>query len=97
MMGKKALEDKIFELVSYMVVSARNLIDETPQYGPFRLVDAVSRLVEILENMELSSSRLDTLRAQIEEGKVSVMAGEEEFREFLESLVSFLVKEIDQA
>ena len=96
-MDKKALEEKIFELVSYMVVSARNLLDETPQYGPFRLVDAVSRLVEILENMELSSGRLNTLRSQIEEGKVSVMAGEEEFREFLESLVSFLVKEIDQA
>jgi hypothetical protein len=97
MMDKTALEEKIFELVSYMVVSARNLLDETPHYGPFRLIDAVSRLVEILENMELSSGRLDTLRTRIEEGKVSVMAGEEQFREFLESLVSFLVKEIDQA
>lgn len=93
-MDKKALEENAFELVSYMVVSARNLLDEPPRYGPFRLVDAASRLVENLNKIDLGSERLEKIKAQIEAGKHSVMASEEEFHEFLDSLVSSLIEEI---
>jgi hypothetical protein len=48
---KKSLEEQIFEIVSYMTVSARNLLEEPARYGPFRLVDSVSRLVDILEGL----------------------------------------------
>jgi hypothetical protein len=95
-MDKKTFEEQIFELASYMVVSARNLLEENPLYGPFRLIDALSRLIEIMKSLDLSSDRLNELMAQIEAGKVIVMTGEEEFREFLESLVSYMVKEIEQ-
>ncbi|GAI08306.1 unnamed protein product, partial [marine sediment metagenome] len=43
------LEKEIFELICYIMVSARNLDQETKMYGPFRLVDAASKLIEILE------------------------------------------------
>ncbi|GAH77892.1 unnamed protein product, partial [marine sediment metagenome] len=38
-MGDK-LEKEVFELICYMLISAKNLDRETKMYGPFRLVDA---------------------------------------------------------
>ena len=91
---KKSLEEEIFELVSYMTVSARNLLEEPARYGPFRLVDSVSRLVDILETHGLSSKRLAGLQTKIEDLKYSAMGPEEEYRAFLEGLVTYLVDEI---
>ena len=93
-MDKKAFEEQIFELASYMAVSARNLLNEPAAYGPLRLVDSVSRLVEVLEAHDLGSPRLGLLRDKIDEGKYSVMESEEAFLEFLESVVMHLAEEI---
>ena len=94
-MDKKVLEEKIFELVSYVVVSARNLLEEPARYGPFRLVDTASRLVDILEEAGMSSDRLNAVRDKIEEGKYSSMGPEEEYEAFLESMVFHVVDAID--
>ena len=94
-MEKKRFEEKVFELVSYMVISARNLLDEPNEYGPFRLVDAVSRLIEILHHMDIGSERLRNIKTQIDAGKDSVMAEEKEFHAFLDRLVSSLIEEIE--
>ncbi len=93
-MDKVALEEKVFELVSYVVVSARNLLDEPAKYGPFRLLDTASRLIGVLKEFGLDSERLEAVREKIEAGKYSAMGTEEEFESFLESLVFFLVDEI---
>ncbi|MBW2618704.1 MAG: hypothetical protein JRC92_07500 [Deltaproteobacteria bacterium] len=95
-MDKESFEKKTFELVSYMAVSARNLLEEPARYGPFRLVDAASRLIDILEEAEMSSPRLAAVRDKIEADKYSAMSAEEEFEDFLESVVFFLVDEISQ-
>ena len=89
------LEREFFELVCYMISSARNLIPETKLYGPFRLIDAVSRLIDIVEKLGLKSPRLETIQRQIEEGKYKVMETEEEFTAFLENLVMGLVPLMD--
>jgi hypothetical protein len=91
---KKSIEAHVFELISYMTVSARNLIEEPARYGPFRLVDSASRLIDILKAQGLASERLDGLQAKIEGGKYSAMGPEEEYKAFLEGLVSYLVDEI---
>jgi len=91
---KASLEENTFELISYMIVSARNLLDEPSRYGPFRLVDAASRLVEILNRIGLRSERIEKIKSQIEVGKHSVMTSEEEFHGFLDSLVSSVIEEI---
>lgn len=88
------LERKIFEVVGYMVTSARNLLDERPLYGPFRLVDAVSRLVTVLEEEGLSSPRLSALKERIEEGKYAVTDDPEEFRRLLDGLVREVVESL---
>jgi len=89
------LEREFFELVCYMVTSARNLIPENKLYGPFRLIDAVSRLIDIIQKLGLKSTRLQAIQRQIEEGKYKVMETEEEFTAFLENLVMSLVPLMD--
>jgi hypothetical protein len=93
--SKSELEQEFFELVCYMVSSARNLIPEPKLYGPFRLIDAVSRLVDILRKMDLVGPRLETIQKKIEEDKYSVMDTEEKFTTFMENLVMSLVPLMD--
>jgi hypothetical protein len=88
---KDEFEQEFFELICFMVTSARNLIQENRLYGPLRLVDAVSRLVDILEKLNLKSPRLKAIQERIEEGENTVMESEEKFTAFLENLVMELV------
>jgi len=88
---KDEFEQEFFELICFMVTSARNLIQENRLYGPLRLVDAVSRLVDILEKLDLKSPRLEAIRERIEKGEDTVMESEEKFTAFLENLVMELV------
>ena len=88
---KNEFEQEFFELICFMVTSARNLIQENRLYGPLRLVDAVSRLVDILEKLDLKSPRLEAIQERIEEGEDTVMESEEKFTAFLENLVMDLV------
>jgi hypothetical protein len=83
--------DRFEEVVGFMVVSARGLLDEPAAYGPFRLIDAARRLVTVLDGEGLSSARLDRLRRQIDEGESSGLQGPEEFRAFLDALVLSLL------
>ncbi len=94
-MDRVKLEERVFELVGYMVTSGRNLLTETPLYGPFRLVDAASRLISILEEEGVESDRLQAMRTEIDAGKYSVMSDVEEFESFLDSLVDTLVDHAD--
>jgi len=90
-MTDRPVEATLFELVGYMVTSARNLLDETPLYGPFRLVDAASRLVSILESQGMGSDRLRAMREAIDAGKYSVMNDKAEFAAYLDGLVERLI------
>ena len=89
--NKDELEQEFFELTCYMVTSARNLIQENKLYGPFRLVDAVSRLIDILQKHDLRSPRLEAIQKLINESKYTVMESDEKFTSFLETLVMSLV------
>ena len=85
------LEQELFELICYMITSARNLIPENKLYGPFRLIDAASRLIDIVKKLDLKSPRFEAIQKQIEDSKYTVMDSDEEFTAFLESLVMSLV------
>lgn len=79
-----------------MITSARNLINETKLYGPFRMIDSVSRIIEILDKFELELPEFKQIREKIEAGKYSVMENEEKFTLFLEELVLSLVPILDK-
>ena len=93
-MDKASLESEFFELLSYMVVSASNLLEEPARYGPLRLVEASSRLVEILDEMSLGSQRIISIQKKIEAGKHLAMGNKKVFKAYLESLVMHLVDEL---
>ena len=90
------LEDDLFQVICYMVTSAANLLQETKAYGPFRLVDATSRLITALENSGVRSARLEGIRTFIELEKYAVMTDEVRFHRFLQQLVLDLVPMMDQ-
>ena len=90
MKNNETFEKQIFGLVCYMVTSACNLVNETKNYGPFRLVDTASRLITILSENQGSSSELEKIQEKIEQGKYKVMEGEPQFRSFLNELVLYI-------
>lgn len=86
-MEKDNLKQDAHKLICYMATSACNLVGEPPLYGPFRLVDAASRLIDLLEENEATSNNLSEARQLIEDKKYLVMHDEQEFTEFLNELV----------
>lgn len=87
-------DKEIFELICYMVVSARNLIDETRMYGPLRLIDACSRLLGILEEEKRSNEFLSRVKTEIETNKYKIMTDEEGFVAFLDDLILDMVERL---
>lgn len=57
------VKEELFNLVAYMLTSARGLYDEPPDYGPFRLLDASGRLLEIMN----ASGELDPFLTRLKE------------------------------
>ncbi|RLE08465.1 hypothetical protein DRZ78_01010, partial [Candidatus Aerophobetes bacterium] len=55
-------------------------------YGPFRLIDGASKLIEILEGEGLADEFLLKVRKKIEDKKYSVMSSKNEFIKFLDDL-----------
>ncbi|MBA7476219.1 hypothetical protein ES707_11601 [subsurface metagenome] len=78
-----------------MVTSACNLVNETKSYGPFRLIDAVSRLIDILSENQGSSPELEKIKVKIEEGKYKVMEDGPQFSSFLNELVLYITSLIE--
>jgi hypothetical protein len=93
------LNDKCFKLLSFLITSARGCVDEPSLYGPLRLVEAASRLIEIMEETrtkEKINEQIISMKELIEEKKNEVMYNEEEFVNFLDELSKKLAKIIKE-
>ena len=94
-MNMKKLYTDLFELVGYMLTSARGLIDEPQLYGPFRLLDGVSRLCECLETHTTGYGDFFTeLKETIDEKKLLVMTDEEAFVQLLDEAVRLYTRKV---
>lgn len=62
-----------------MLVAARGCVEEPHLYGPLRLVDSVSRLVELLERYGLTSDFMRDLRSHIDAHKLILMSDADAF------------------
>ena len=91
------LEKELFELICYMIVSARNLDRETKMYGPFRLVDAASKLIGILETNGICDEFLSQVRTIIELNENKLIEGKEEFLSFLDDLALKMVLRLKES
>ena len=87
-MVSEDLYSELMDLMGYMITSARGLLDEPQIYGPFRLVEGVSRLCGLMEKEEgADSAFLSQLKAKIDEGKFSVMSDVDAFTKMLDEIV----------
>lgn len=87
-MEKTPFDQGTVELIAYLLTSARNLMDEPALYGPFRLLDGVSRLCDLLEiSGHTDSDFLLNLKKKIDEGKYSVMTDVDSFVALMDEAV----------
>jgi hypothetical protein len=93
-MSEKALQNGLFELIGYMLTSARGLVQEPPLYGPLRLLDGVSRLCALLENQPGDHGFYTRLKRMIDEKKYSVLNEEDAFIAMMDEAVLLYTKQL---
>ena len=95
-MKTEELQFELLAFLSYLAVSARGCLDEPKDYGPFRLVDAMSRLIGICQAASLSGEGWTELQTFIEAHKLEVMDSTSDFRAFLDEVVARVVVLLDR-
>jgi hypothetical protein len=80
-------ERDLLELVAFMLVSSRNLMTEPPRYGPLRLIEAMRRLIEVLERRGIATAFLREIATSAGEMPARLMRSEQEFVSALDDLV----------
>jgi hypothetical protein len=88
----ETFKGQMLELVCYMLTSACDLPNEPKSYGPFRLIDAASRLIDILSENQCSSPELEKIQEKIEAEKFKVIEDESQASSILNDLVLYTVK-----
>jgi hypothetical protein len=76
-------EHALFEHALYLVASARDCLDEPLIYGPFRMIEGVSRLIEAFPDDEFLRSQKET----IDREKYEVMADRDRFAVWLDEIL----------
>jgi len=92
MVGDDIMDDGYFNLICYIATSARGCVEEPKMYGPFRLIDTIDRLIEVMDKRNESNEFYNKLQGKIQNKKYSVMHDEEEFINFLDEVVEMLVE-----
>mgnify|MGYP001594152721 CR=1 FL=1 len=93
---KNSGNEYLFELALFLATSARNCIDEPPLYGPFRLLDALSRLADLTKHAAglEEDPFLEEAKAFVDEKKFLVTSNAEGFRQAADELVERFAKEL---
>lgn len=89
--------EEAYDLIGYMVSAAKELVVDPKMYGPFRLVDAASRFIELLEKQGVADDFMVSLRDYIDQEKFSVMTDEAGFIAFLDEVVVRVAKHTREA
>ena len=86
-----------YGLTSFLLTSARGCVDEPKMYGPFRLLDASRRLIDLLEARGLADGFLRQIRIKMDEAEDLIdLKDEKRFIESLDDLILALVKEVEK-
>ena len=87
-MAKQRPDYNIFDLATYLVASARDLMDEPLIYSPLRMLVAVNRIVQMgEEDPYLRDEFLVKMNSKISNDVLSVMSDREMFKEALDELL----------
>jgi len=90
--NREELPAALEELVGFLIVSARGLMDEPSGYGPLRILDAAGRMVEALEEQGLTTTDTPALREGIESTLDAWSSSTDEFVASLDALILRLVE-----
>jgi hypothetical protein len=96
-MSVEKLYTELFELIGYKLTSVRGLIDEPQLYGPFRLIDGVSRLCGYLEDRPTGyGGFFEELKGSIDEKKFVLMTDEGAFVKLLDEAVLLFTRKVKE-
>lgn len=89
-------EDEAFELLTFLVTSARGCVDEPETYGTLRLIDAASRLLDFLLKSEEVQDRefYSHLKEEIDEKKFWLVTDVEAYFNFLSEVTRKVAKRL---
>lgn len=88
---------ELLTFLAYLAVSARGCLDEPREYGPFRLVDGLSRLIRTCEAAGMAGDGWPELREFVDAHKLDVMDESADFAAFLDEVVTRTVTLLEQA
>jgi len=96
-MNSLQMESGIISLICFMVVSARELVNEPKFYGPMRLMEATQRLIQLAEGQGVHNELLTEVKKRITEYPLDALPeGKERFIEFIDELIALLVSQVEQ-
>jgi hypothetical protein len=79
---------ELYELLGYLLTSARGLLDEPGEYGPLRLIEGASRLCGLMAaNGSSFGAVVHELKTGIDASKFSVMSDPQAFQRTLDQAV----------
>ena len=82
--GSNARDPAAFRLATFLVTAARDVVDEPAIYGPFRMIDAVDRLMA----GTFDDDFLSELKPELEREKQKVMSDRDGFIAWLDDLAA---------
>ena len=89
-------DEYLFELATFLATSARGCVDEPHLYGPFRLLDTLSRLLDLPKYAPCLTEDpfFKKIKEEIDEKKFLVTTDVKGFKNFLDDLVRELTGEL---
>lgn len=98
-MSKKDGKDEFFDLLLFLVTSARVAIDEPKRYGSFRLFMGYSKLLELARKSDAPKAKLyGDLLKRLEEKKAVVASSSAAetpaYADLLDEMIDAMAKEI---
>jgi len=91
---EEILNNKYFQLLSFLITSARGCIDEPPLYGPLRLLDAASRVIDMMEKEKMVDEKISNIKKLILQAIDILMVDENEFIKIVDEISKELGKYI---
>jgi hypothetical protein len=79
-----AADPAAFRLATFLVTAARDLVDEPAIYGPFRMIDAVDRLMA----GQFDDDFLRAIKPELEREKQKVMSDRDAFVAWLDEIAA---------
>jgi hypothetical protein len=89
-------EDELYELLAHLIASAETCTHEPYYYGSFRLVDAASRLIALIEGRVSDDDRewLTGYRRRLDEAKLWMMSDRDAYFSFLGEMAGPLAERL---